>query len=234
MTASTTLTAATTSAASRAQPKLSTVSTPSVRASAARRIRASATSTSRKPRTSVSGSRSAASTGGITAFSAATITATRSAPQKPSMWTPGRIAAATIRATPVRTTRRGEGPAATGALGLPGRGLAVGPLGAAGHLIPSSFGGRGFRCPTLAAIKQDASSHLGESVQRCGKCHGIHAAISHGRPGRRHDPGASRLALRLPLARAGFDRLATGRPGWPRPGRLGPRARRPRSRARSL
>ena len=45
----------------------------------------------------------------MTAFSAATITATRSAPQKPSMWTPGRIAAATIRATPVANheARRG-------------------------------------------------------------------------------------------------------------------------------
>ena len=57
----TTLTAATTSAARSAQPKLSTLITPSVTASAMRRIAASAISTSRKPRTSVSGKRSAAS-----------------------------------------------------------------------------------------------------------------------------------------------------------------------------
>ncbi len=46
----------------------------------------------------------------MTAFSAATITATSSAPQKLSMWTPGRIAAATIKATPVASheTRRGN------------------------------------------------------------------------------------------------------------------------------
>ena len=56
MTASTTLTAATTSAASNAQPKLSTVSTPSVTRAAATRISASAIRTSRKPRTSVNGS----------------------------------------------------------------------------------------------------------------------------------------------------------------------------------
>ncbi len=37
----------------------------------------------------------------MTAFSAATIAATSSAPQKSSMWTPGRIPAATINATPV-------------------------------------------------------------------------------------------------------------------------------------
>ena len=101
ITASTTLTAATTSAASSAQPKLSTLSTPSVTSSAMRRMTASAISTSRKPRTSVSGNRNAASTGGMTAFSAATITATSSAPQKSSMLTPGRIPAATIKATPV-------------------------------------------------------------------------------------------------------------------------------------
>jgi hypothetical protein len=110
ITASTRLTAATTSDARRAQPKLSTRSIPSVTASAMRRMTASATSTSRKPRTSMSGRRSAASTGGMTAFSAATTAATSSAPQKLSMWTPGRIAAATISATPVATheTRRGN------------------------------------------------------------------------------------------------------------------------------
>ena len=97
-TASTTLTAATTSAASSAQPKLSTVSMPSVMSSAMRRMSASATSTSRKPSTSVSGRRSAASTGGMTAFSAATIAATRSAPQKLSTLTPGNSPAATISA----------------------------------------------------------------------------------------------------------------------------------------
>ena len=101
MTASTTLTAATTSAASSAHPKLSTVSTPSVRSAASWRITAFATSTSRKPRTSVSGNRSAASTGGMTAFSAAATAATSSAPPKLSMLTPGRIPAATIKATPV-------------------------------------------------------------------------------------------------------------------------------------
>ena len=109
-TASTTLTAATTRAARRAQPKLSTLSTPSVTASAMRRMTASATSTSRKPRTSMSGSRSAASTGGMIAFSTETIAATSSAPQKPSMWTPGRSPAATISATPVASheTRSGN------------------------------------------------------------------------------------------------------------------------------
>ena len=39
----------------------------------------------------------------MTAFSTATITATSSAPQKSSMWTPARIAPATIRATAVAT-----------------------------------------------------------------------------------------------------------------------------------
>ena len=43
------------------------------------------------------------------AFSAATIAATSSAPQKPSMWTPGRIPAATIRATPVASHERRRG-----------------------------------------------------------------------------------------------------------------------------
>ena len=110
-TSSTTLTAATMSAARRAQPKLSTLSTPSVRSAAIRRMRASATNTSRKPRRSVSGNRRAARTGGMTAFSAATITAMSSAPQKSSMWTPGRIPAATIKAMPVASheTRRENG-----------------------------------------------------------------------------------------------------------------------------
>ena len=109
-TASTTLTAATTSAARSAQPKLSTLSTPSVTSAAMRRMTASAINTSKKPRTSVSGSRSAASTGGITAFNAATTAATTSAPKKLSMWTPARIPAATITATPVanQETRRGN------------------------------------------------------------------------------------------------------------------------------
>ena len=46
----------------------------------------------------------------MTAFSAATIAATTSAPQKLSMWTPGRIHEATIRATPVANheTRSGN------------------------------------------------------------------------------------------------------------------------------
>ena len=101
MTASTTLTAATTSAASSAHPKFSTVSTPSVKSAASWRITAFATSTSTNPRTSVSGNRSAASTGGMTAFSAAATAATSSAPPKFSMLTPGRIPAATIKATPV-------------------------------------------------------------------------------------------------------------------------------------
>ena len=105
----TTLTAAMTSAARSAQPKLSTLSTPSVTASAMRRIAASAINTSRKPRTSVSGKRSAARNGGMIAFSAATIAATSSAPQKLSMWTPGRIPAATIRATPVPSHERRRG-----------------------------------------------------------------------------------------------------------------------------
>ena len=100
-TAMTTLTAATMSEVSSAQPKPSTVSTPSVRASVRRRMPASANSTSRKPRTSVSGNRSAASTGGMTAFSTATSAATSSAPQKPSMPTPGRSPAATMKAMPV-------------------------------------------------------------------------------------------------------------------------------------
>ena len=107
-TAITTLTAATTSDARSAQPKLSTLITPSVTASAIRRIAASAINTSRKPRTSVSGRRSAASNGGMIAFSAATMTATSSAPQKLSMWTPGRTPAATIRATPVPSNERRE------------------------------------------------------------------------------------------------------------------------------
>ena len=100
-TASTTLTAATTSDVSSAQPKSSTVRMPSVSASAASRIAASASSTSRKPTTSVSGSRSAASTGGTIALSAATIAATSSAPQKLSTLTPGSSPAATINATPI-------------------------------------------------------------------------------------------------------------------------------------
>ncbi len=111
MTASTTLTAATTNAASSAQPKLSTVSTPSVtfRSAAMRRMTASAINTTRKPRTSVSGNRSAARMGGMTAFSAATMAATSSAPQKLSMSTPGRIAAATIRARPVANHETSRG-----------------------------------------------------------------------------------------------------------------------------
>ena len=120
MTASTTLTAATTSAASSAQPKPSTVSTPSVSASVRSRMPASANSTSRKPRTSVSGRRSAASTGGMTAFSAATITATSSAPQKPSMLTPGRIPAATTKAMPVASHETTSGNRRSG--GSPGTG----------------------------------------------------------------------------------------------------------------
>ena len=99
-TASTRLTAATTSEASRAQPKPSTLSIPSVRSSARSRMPASANSTSRKPRTSVSGNRRAASSGGMIAFSAAVIAATSERPQKLSMLTPGRIPAATISAIP--------------------------------------------------------------------------------------------------------------------------------------
>ena len=49
----------------------------------------------------MSGSRSAASTGGITALSTAATAATSSAPQNPSMLTPGRIPAATRNANPV-------------------------------------------------------------------------------------------------------------------------------------
>ena len=102
-TASTTLTAATMNAARSAQPKLSTLKTPSVTFSSAAiwRITASAIRTSRKPRTSVSGNRNAASTGGMTAFSNATTAATTSAPQKLPMSTPGRTHEATIKATPV-------------------------------------------------------------------------------------------------------------------------------------
>ena len=100
-TASTMLTAATTSEVRNAQPKPSTVSTPSVRLSVSTRMPASAIRTSKNPRTSVSGNRNAASTGGMTAFSAATIAATSSAPQNPSMLTPGRIPAATRKASPV-------------------------------------------------------------------------------------------------------------------------------------
>ena len=137
MTASTTLTAATTSAARSAQPKLSTRehAVGHVQLGGDRRIRASAISTSRKPSTSVSGNRSAARTGGMTAFSAATIAATTSAPQKLSMSTPGRIAGGhhqgDARGEPRDEER--EQPQA-GALGLPGCGLAVGRLGVAGHL----------------------------------------------------------------------------------------------------
>ena len=112
ITARTTLTAATTSAASSAQPKLSTLNAPSVTRNSAAiwRMSASATRTTRKPSTSVSGNRRAASTGGITAFNAATTAATTSAPQKLLTLTPGRIAAATISATPVASheTRSGN------------------------------------------------------------------------------------------------------------------------------
>ncbi len=98
-TANTTLTTATTRAARRAQPKLSTVSHPFVMPAAACSMSASATSTSTKPNTSVSGSRSAASTGGMTAFRTATMAAMTSAPLKSSTLTPGRTSAAAIRAT---------------------------------------------------------------------------------------------------------------------------------------
>src|SRR3954451_21985367 len=111
-TARTTLTAATTSEARSAQPKLSTSSAPSVtsRLAATSRISASATSTSRKPTTSVSGRRRAARIGGMTALSADTTAATSRAPQKLLMSTPGRTPAATIRATPVanQETRSGN------------------------------------------------------------------------------------------------------------------------------
>ena len=54
-----------------------------------------------------------------------------------------------------------------GALGLPGRGVAVGLLGTAGHLDFSSSLAvlRIVRCPTVAAIKQDAS-HSGAPAWR--------------------------------------------------------------------
>ena len=107
-TASTTLTAPTTKAARRAQPKLSTVNE-SATSPAIWRMSASAISTSRKPRTSVSGNRSAARTGGMTAFSTATIAATTSAPQKVSISTPGRSHEATIRATPVANHETSSG-----------------------------------------------------------------------------------------------------------------------------
>ena len=45
----------------------------------------------------------------MTAFSAATMAATSSAPQKLPMSTPGRIAAATIKATPVANHETSKG-----------------------------------------------------------------------------------------------------------------------------
>ncbi len=95
ITSRTTLTAATMSAASSAQPKLSTVNVFSSTSEASFSTKAFSARTSRKPRASMNGRRRAASIGGRIAFSTATTAATTSAPPVPAMSTPGRIAAAT-------------------------------------------------------------------------------------------------------------------------------------------
>jgi hypothetical protein len=101
MTSSTTLTAATTSAPSRAQPKLSTTNVFSKRSDASLSTIALSSRTRMNPKAIVNGSRNAAITGGSAAFRIATTTATRSAPAVPLTSTPGRIAAATPSAAAV-------------------------------------------------------------------------------------------------------------------------------------
>ena len=102
ITSSTTLTAATTSAASSAQPKLSTsndsrMSLPILSATAL------AISTRMKPSASMNGSRSAARSGGMIALMAATTAAIARAPPVSTTSTPGRSRAVAHRETAVRT-----------------------------------------------------------------------------------------------------------------------------------
>src|SRR5215204_4703440 len=103
ITSSTTLTAATTSAPSSAQPKLSTTNVFSSTSEASFSTTAFNSRTRMKPSAIVNGSRSAATIGGSTAFRTATTAATRSAPAVPLTSTPGRIAAAAQSAAAVST-----------------------------------------------------------------------------------------------------------------------------------
>jgi hypothetical protein len=102
------LTAAISSEASSASPKLPTCTSSGSRRPASRRRRASATRTSRKPVTSMKGRRSAARIGGSSALSTARSAATRNAAPVCSSEAPGvsHIDTSTAAAATIQPSRR--------------------------------------------------------------------------------------------------------------------------------